>query len=321
MKTKSIITLAAIAILSASSAAGAATVVNQTKPGDNVNGIAVIEQSDRQALLDDGSIIYNDGGIWYLNGQAVTIAHAVQAPHLDGTHEQPVTPHLDAPANIDRTQHLDAPSHEEPTTPHLDAPASIDRSSHLDGTHSEPATPHLDAPEHHETAPTQTSTTNTGNTATKPTTQTPAVNTKTEVKDDTKPTTTKNDTKTTTGAAVHKTSNTSPIVRNTPKTGQTSEKTVQGTTAKPVSTQTPKQAAVEKAAANQENGAKHTAAADKAAVKAAAAPVFTKDKLPTTGDKDILGQLLTGLGIVALVAAGLAVSYKLTSPRRYRHDD
>lgn len=147
--------------------------------------------------------------------------------------------------------------------------------------------PNITPREWHKTAPTQTSTTNTGNTTTKPATQTPAVNTKTEVKDATKPTTTKNDTKTTTGAAVHKTSNTSPIVRNTPKTGQTSEKTVQGTTAKPVSTQTPKQAAVEKAAANQENGAKHTAAADKAAVRAAADPV----------------------------------SYKLTSPRRYRHDD
>lgn len=313
--TKTVITFAAVAFLTASGVAHA-DVANLTKAGDNVNGVAVVEQSERQALLDDGRIIINDGGKWYDNGVEVTIAHAVEAPHIDApTHSEPVTPHLDAPADIDRSSHLDnnVPSQDKAT--HLDN--NVDpqvKARHLDGTHSEPVTPHLDAPEHHETAPTKESTSEKQTTT--PTT-TPTSESKTNQRNTSAPVLPSN----VTGSITPTTSNASKVAPKATTTASHDTPSSDHTnTIKPTITTTRRVAeARNELAAHSENGATAQVAQAKvklADAKKAEATTFTGNTLPVTGSDNKISNIMTGFGILLIVWGALHTLWVMTAPRR-----
>lgn len=87
MKNSKIVTLSAIALIAATTAApvGAAT-VNQAKQGDNVNGIAVIESNGHKAILDNEEEIVKDGVNWYEDGKEVDYATAdTTQAHVDSS--------------------------------------------------------------------------------------------------------------------------------------------------------------------------------------------------------------------------------------------
>ncbi|MBS7068395.1 MAG: hypothetical protein KH106_10445 [Lactococcus lactis] len=87
MKNSKIVTLGAIALIVATTAApvGAAT-VNQAKQGDNVNGVAVIESNGHKAILDNEEEIVKDGVNWYEDGKEVNYATAdTTQAHIDSS--------------------------------------------------------------------------------------------------------------------------------------------------------------------------------------------------------------------------------------------